>query len=114
MELIDKAAVVAEINDWRDKIEMAILTIHLRGRQRADASFEYEILGRVRDFIDLIKVKEVDLEEEVANWWNDRYKDDDYKFEKYNGHYLENSTVISLAEHFFELGLKAAQKGEKV
>ena len=55
---------------------------------------------------------EVDLEKEVTNWWNDRYKkiNNDYEFGKYNGHYMANSTIISLAKHFFELGIKA-QKG---
>ncbi len=56
--------------------------------------------------------KKVDLEKEVANWWNNHYKNlkDDYKFERYNGHYMDNSTIINLAEHFYELG--KAQKGE--
>lgn len=64
------------------------------------------------DFIDTFEMKEVDLDKEVANWWKDHYKKikNDYKFEDYNGHYMENSTIISLAQYFFELGLKA--KGE--
>ena len=57
---IDKAALVAEIDDWRDKIKKGIFTIPLEGRERADATFEYEILGIVRDFLDTLEVKEVD------------------------------------------------------
>ena len=54
---------------------------------------------------------EVDLEKEVANWWNEHYADikKGYTFEGYNGHYMENSTVISLAKHFYELGLRAGK-----
>jgi len=60
MKLIDKAAVVAELEDWRDKIKKGILTIPLTGSDRAYATFEYEILGKVRDFLDTLEVKEVD------------------------------------------------------
>lgn len=65
-------------------------------------------LQEVQCELDTIEVKEIDLEKEVVNWWNDRYKklNDDYEFGKYNGHYMENSTVISLVKHFYELGLK--------
>jgi hypothetical protein len=60
-------------------------------------------------FLDTLDVKDVDLRKEISNWWNNYYKeiDNDYKFGKYRGHYMENSTIISLAKHFFELGLKA-------
>lgn len=64
-QYIDKAVVVAELEDWRDKIEKGIIT--LRGRQRADASFEYEILGLVRDFIDRLDVKEETPSKELAD-----------------------------------------------
>ncbi len=59
-QYISKSALVAKIDDWRDKIIKGIATIPLRGRQKADAALEYEILGKVRDFIDTLEVKEVD------------------------------------------------------
>ena len=59
MELIDKSALVAEIDSWRDKIIKSISDIPLRGRDRADATFEYEILGEVKDCLDFFVVKEV-------------------------------------------------------
>ena len=54
----------------------------------------------------------MDIEKEVADWWNDRYagRKKGYTFEGYTGHYMENSTVINLAKHFFELGLKTKGK----
>ena len=64
MKLIDKAAVVAEIEDWRDKIKKGIFSIPLSGREKADATFEYELLGKVISFLDTLEVKEVDLESE--------------------------------------------------
>lgn len=57
---ISKSDVVTEIDDWRDKIKKGIFTIPLEGRQRADATFEYEILGKVRDFLDTLEVKKVE------------------------------------------------------
>lgn len=63
MELIDKSAVVAEIEDWRDKIKKGIFSIPLTGSDRAYATFEYEVLGKVLLFLGTFKVKEVDLNE---------------------------------------------------
>ena len=112
--LIDKAAVVAGIEDKINK--------YTKRGEESDAKRDgygmywggvLSCLNEVSSFLDTLEVKEVDLGKEVTNWWNDRYKkiNDDYEFGKYNGHYMENSTIISLAKHFFELGLKV-QKGE--
>lgn len=60
--------------------------------------------------INSLESKEVDLEKEVIDWWNAHYSIKDYPFEGHAGHYLENSTVIEIAKHFFEFGLKV--KGE--
>lgn len=57
---IKKDAVVAELEDWRDKIKKGIFSIPLTGSDRAYATFEYEILGKVRDFLETIETKEVD------------------------------------------------------
>ena len=60
-QYIDKSTLVAELNDWRNKIKKGVFDIPLEGRERADAAFEYEILGRVIDFLDAFEVKDVDL-----------------------------------------------------
>ena len=85
---------------------MGVATLH--GHQRADATFEYEILGVVRDFLDTLEVKEVDLEKEIEEEY--------LKRRRYSGR--DNMLVIlnkpdfnTIAKHFFELGLKT-QKGE--
>ena len=95
---IDKDALVAKIDDWRHNIMMGVATTPLRGRQRADSAFEYEILGLVRDFLDTIEVKEVDLEKEIEFEYNPV---DGLSFEEF----------ARIAKHFYSLGL--AQKGEK-
>ncbi len=61
-QYIKKTDVVSKINNWRDEIKKGVCAIPLSGRQRADATFEYEILGIVRDFIDTLEVKEVQEE----------------------------------------------------
>lgn len=58
IQYINKSALVAEIDSWRDKIIKSISDIPLTGRDRADATFEYEILGEVKDFLDFFEVKE--------------------------------------------------------
>lgn len=61
-QYISKTALVAEIEDWRDKIKKGIFSIPLTGSDKAYATFEYEILGKVRDFLDTLEVKEVGLD----------------------------------------------------
>lgn len=65
MKLIDKDAVVAELEDWRDKIKKSIFSIPLSGNERAYATFEYEVLGKVIIFLNTFKVKEVNLDKEL-------------------------------------------------
>ena len=57
-----------------------------------------------------VATQDVDIEKEVMDWRNNHYSRKDYTFEKYNGHYLENSTVIEIAKYFFELGLKTKEE----
>ena len=107
-QYIDKDAVVAEIAR-RIKYDEMVMDHNTQITELL--SRELNTLYELSSFIKSLEVKEVDIEKEVMNWWNDHYSRKDYTFEKYNGHYLENSIVIDLAKHFFELGLKA-QKGE--
>lgn len=71
MKLIDKDASVAEIERRRDRITKGIFSIPLTGSDRAYATFEYEILGKIKDFLDSLEVKEVNLEN---NGWIDCIK----------------------------------------
>lgn len=58
---IPKSVLLAEIEKRRDGIKKGIFSIPLTGSDRANATFEYEILGKVKDLIDTFEVKEVDL-----------------------------------------------------
>ena len=58
-------------------------------------------LEKVRNFIDTLEVKEVDLEEELSEVWKDWANEYDISFVSYK----------KIAKHFFEVGLKT-QKGE--
>lgn len=96
MKLIDKDAVVAEINSIIDVLEKN------SGYLGGIRNIQKAICDKILSFIDTIEIKEVDLEKE--------YKDFVEEDPVYNK--LVNSIVgKAIAKHFFELGLKA-QKGK--
>ena len=132
-QYIDKSALVAEIEKcYNECLKKAKITDSDYWNAKADAY--RNVLVFLNDYLEakevdieqlnkllnwwkevttehsVYKVKEVDLEKEVIDWWNTHYSEKDYTFERYAGHYLENSTVIEIAKHFFELGVNA--KGE--
>ena len=85
MELIDKAAVVAEIEKQRNSYI-------------AEPN-KYKVLSRFLNFIDTLEVKEVDLEKEIQMFSMDLAMKDN------NGDWEKDIAVT--AKHFFELGLKS-------
>ena len=89
MELIDKSALVVEIEKRREK--------NAKNKLNLVASFEDNYL---LSFINTLEVKEVNLDKEL-----DFVKDAYYYFTS-----DEKSSMKKVAKHFFELGLKA--KGE--
>ena len=95
-ELIDKAAVVAEI----EKI------------YNEDYKFlPSDLVESVQDFkddlliaLDTLEVKEMDLEKEIKSWL-DHGHITDTRYDDY-----DDNDIESTAKHFFELGIKS--KGE--
>ena len=86
MKLIDKDALLAEIE---------------RLVNNYDKALDYEAaLEDVRNFIDTLEVKEVDLDAEWVKYFENRGD-------------MATVNIKHLAKYFFELGLKVAQKGEK-
>ena len=84
--LIDKSAIVAEINR---------LSAYL------DSLHEQRIIEKILSFLDTLEVKDVDLDRAIDKWIDDAaitHED------------CSISDVISTAKHFFELGIKS--KGE--
>ena len=104
--LIDKDALVAEIEERRQLIfpkntgEMKVADVPKPLEQGW-----INALSWIKKTINTLEVKEVDLEEEVDNWYNTKASKE---FEN-----VLYSDIENCAKHFFELGLKA-QKGEKV
>jgi hypothetical protein len=103
MKLIPLDAVLAEI----EKLQLCTMDEHMN-YYSAEAQGEYNALSKLESFIDTFEVKEVDIEKEVIDWWNAHYSSKAYTFEGYTGHYVENSTLIEIAKHFFKLGLNAS------
>ena len=101
---IDKDALVAEIERRiescaKQREDMLNVQCHTLAD---DASARMSELNCIKDFLDDLEVKEVDLEKECSKYFekNDLCVHDDY---------------IKFAKHFFELGMQVnnkAQKGE--
>lgn len=93
MKLIDKVAVVAEIerrvNALYPKNGQGIVVTEILKEHYKD----------LKDFIDTLEVKEVDLDKEIDDWYNTM------------GIPFSTEALKETARYFFGLGLKA-QKGE--
>lgn len=106
MKLIDKDKIVAEIEKRRKEAELNCGGYKSYDEHRCNActvDFYEEFL----EILDTTETKEVNIEKEVIDWWNEYYGSikKNYTFEGYTGHYFENSTLIEFAKHFYKLGL---------
>ena len=122
MKLIDKSALVAEIEkrfDYRVNGLKAINNGTFWKEEQSEDEFN-AVLTRcaynaaknevfeLMCFLDTLEVRKVDLKKEFSQWWkSERAKDYnvDILYERYS------NVSMKLAKHFFELGIKA-QKGE--
>ena len=104
-QYINKAAVVAEIERRINEINLDIIE---DWRYRLQREHDIEIMKNILSIIDTLEVKEVDLEK-VFNDEYSKFANDvdamDYGFP------IDLADYRDFAKHFFELGLKAAQKG---
>lgn len=98
-QYIDKDALVAEIER---KYETNLIGAHSAFRNG-----KIEALREVKDFLNTLEVKEVDLEKEIQQHINDCL---DIKFPTTDIKMIAKDVEYT-ARKFFELGLKA-QKGE--
>lgn len=94
VQYIDKSALVAEIRRRIKEIDKIGTYLSPKG-----------VLTNLLCHLNTLETKEVDLKAEINKWrckyfHGQRYKDD-----------FERISQLSLAKHFFELGLKT-QKGE--
>ena len=106
MELIDKAAVVAEIERKVKSINSCPFRTAELGSEKFDEG-QLNAYNEIISYIGTLEVEEVDFEKELDRIW----------FDNKLGNYFDNDAldfahVRTLCKHFFELGLKAVQKGE--
>ena len=94
MKLIDKDALVAEIENIRK---------HYIERDDFDNGWNFA-LNKVLSFLDTLEVKEMDLEHEVESYW--KQCDMTWCRDAYSMTHIR-SMLSDIAKHFFELGLKA-------
>ena len=105
MELIDKAAVVAEIEKRKTEWQYG---------SSIEAKYKHEECDDILSSINTLEVKDVDLEKELVDYHNDNFS------QCYDGTLLSSETGSELtwydyeciAKHFFELGIQKAQRGE--
>lgn len=122
LHYIDKSALVAEIERRIEKIRAKQRKDMLNGQCHTfvdDASVRIWELNCIKCFIDTLEVKEVDLEKEselIANGIMIDVQANKYNTVVYNTkrNDFNHSHLMLAARKGIELGLKAAQKGEKV
>jgi len=126
MELIDKDAIVAEIEKRLDELwnllpNTSDVIKDNYTKEEANIIGKYTALESFENFINTLEVKEVDLKKEIDSYF-ERFQnvqcDEDCCNEGGFCCVLDNDLKIvdiercrKIARHFFELGLKA-QKGE--
>lgn len=96
-QYIDKSAVVAEIEKLQESIQKTAVDDSISEKNAG----MYRACVILKDFLDSLGVKEVDLNREIEKEIETRWR----------GEYLFTTKFKESAKHFFELGLKA-QKGE--
>lgn len=107
---IDKDALVAEI----ERLQDAIKATAIDGRISKEQAEAYKVCVKLRSFVeDTIEVKEVDSEKTINDYFKDWKFDEELDIMvKPNNYSATFDDIKDIAKHFFELGLKATQKGE--
>ena len=99
---IDKAALVAEIEKKIKQYEDAFNNPSFASCEASlIAKGKYRKLLDILQFINTLEVKEVDLDKEI-----------DENYQKDTSTLKTKKQYAEIAKHFFELGIRAAQKAE--
>ena len=105
MELIDKDALVAEIERQQRRCDILYQSNDVELRKTA--AIQNGVYCYILSFLNTLEVKEVDLEkviEEYFKGWTDDY---DNGGAACHYQYVQVQDCKAIAKHFFELGLKA-------
>jgi hypothetical protein len=107
-QYIDKDALVAEIDRLIERAK-AERVLYPKTILSAKNLLLLEDYNSLKDFINDLEVKDVDLEEEMDKEWNKCEPIDEGMGLEIAS--IEHEQFDNIAKHFFEIGLKA-QKGE--
>ncbi len=108
MKLIEKDAVLAEIEELKTAIDIKL-------RSSKDSAYwkaQILICERLEFKINSLEAKEVDLDIEIERVRKHHFVNDD--FDKVE---IDGRTITNIAKHFFKLGMAVSnksQKGEKI
>lgn len=109
MKQIDKDALVAEI-------ERRILDIKMLSYPNNYDNAALQLYKGLLSFINTLEVQEVDLEKELANYYNGNFSqcNDGTLLSEKTGTELTCHDYECIAKHFLELGLKANQENNVI
>lgn len=108
MNLIDKDALIAEIESKKKYAQIL-------GDNAINSSMQQFYDGMkqgcidILSFLNTLEVKEVDLEKEIDNVWNPHFN---LGWNDSSLVSINHKSFETITKHFYELGLKATQKGE--
>ena len=91
------------------KDELERLIRNYRFYSSTEAKYRYESYKELSEWLDGLEVEEVDLEEEMNKWRQKHFEGIGYILDG-SGEWLERTSQLDIARHFYELGLKT--KGE--
>lgn len=110
MKLIDKSALVAEIERRINEINLDSIE---DWRYRLQREHDIEVMKNILSLINTLEVKEVDLEKVINEYIDDEWCDEwsgdvgNWIRNRRSTRPMEVEDIKDIAEHFFELGLKA-------
>lgn len=105
MKLIDKAALVAEIENCIDKCNAKKKFCPVNTQVEAVCDNKIHAYKEILFFISALEVKEVDLWKEVRNYIEENFTSVEEP-DEFLTTLMQLDDMVSFAKHFFELGLK--------
>lgn len=111
--LIDKSVLVAEIEKRMQELYPTNTHKMQVGGMDRDVLMWLNALTWVKNFLDTLKVKEVDLEKHLKEDIDDVLFDLNGVAVKGATHYLTVEDVKDIAKHFYSLGMATSNKAQK-
>lgn len=111
VQYVNKSALVAKIKKRFDEYSSSILK-HYDACKEAKS----QELGKILIILDTLDAKEVNLEKEINKYISDNFFGSETMgfFANRTKEEPNDQDIALCAKHFFELGIKAVQKGEEI